>query len=339
MTMRSVVILYNLPAEPAGGQAAPWRESDEGVLNEVAAVEAALQELKVPSRRAGVRRLEDIPAALQADPEAAVFNLVERLDGGVTRFNAVPSVCEALGHPCTGESSDCLSLTLDKWLTKARLSAWGVPTPAGAVVPPGAAADPRALPAPPLIVKPLRSDGSEGIHTDSVLDDPAANLAAAVRRVHEGHGGQPALVERYIAGREFNLSVFAPGGDARVLPLAEIDFSLFPEGRPRIVDYAVKWIPGTIPGRISPRQVPANVDEPTARVLRDIALRAWHACECRDYVRVDMRVDASGGPHVLEVNANPDLSPQAGFPASLAAAGIPFTGFVEQLLRNAEARR
>jgi len=116
-------------------------------------------------------------------------------------------------------------------------------------------------------------------------------------------------------------------------------FSLFPGERPHIVDYAVKWISGTIPGHVSPRRVPADVDPALARRLREQAMRAWHACGCRDYVRIDFRVARGGEPFVLEVNANPDLSPKAGFPAALAAAGIQFPEFVRQMLDNARARQ
>ena len=124
-----------------------------------------------------------------------------------------------------------------------------------------------------------------------------------------------------------------------MLPLAEIDFGLFHPDRPHIVDYPVKWIPGTIPGHVSPRHFPTDVEPGLAQRLRDAALAAWHACGCRDYARVDFRVDGVGQPYVLEVNTNPDLSPKAGFPAALAAAGIPFTEFVRQVLSNAATRR
>jgi D-alanine-D-alanine ligase len=262
---------------------------------------------------------------------------VERLEGGAAAFNYVPAVCEALRHPCTGSPSDSLCLTLDKWLTKARLRAWGVPTPAGVVVPVGGTTDFSVLPPSPLIVKPLCSDGSEGIDTRSLVTDPGAMLTEAVRRVHE-RCGQSALIESFIAGREFNLSLFERNGEVEVLPLAEIDFSLFPNGKPHIVDYAVKWIPGTIPGHVSPRKVPAAVDESTARRLRELAIQTWQACECRDYIRVDFRVDQAGRPFVLEINTNPDISPKAGFPAALAAAGIPFPEFIREILRNAITR-
>lgn len=343
---RGVAILFNQP----GGEAV-CAESDAGVLLEVEAVSRALDALGIAHRRAGVRRLTDLPPALEAGPERLVFNLVERLDGAVTDFNQAPAVCEALGRGCTGNSAECLSLTLDKWLTKARLQAGGVGVPPGIVAPhPGATeagtrrkewqppTDGAGLPLPPWFVKPLCTDASEGIDAArSLVRGDGQALAAAVRAVHEQFG-QAALVEAFVEGREFNLSVIERDGVASVLPLAEIDFALFPEGRPHVVDYAVKWIQGTIPGRVSPRRVPAPVDERTADYLRDTALKAWRACGCRDYARVDLRLSPEGLAHVLEINANPDISPMAGLPACLAAAGIAFPEFIRQMLRNAAQR-
>ena len=188
-----------------------------------------------------------------------------------------------------------------------------------------------------MIVKPLCADGSEGIDGASLVRDPAGHLAQAVARVH-AHDNQSALIEAFVEGREFNLSLLETAGRVEVLPLAEIDFTLFPPGRPHIVDYAVKWVPGTIPGKISPRRVPACAEHSVAERLRETALAAWRACGCNDYIRVDFRVDQAGRPFVLEVNANPDISPNAGFPACLAAAGIIFPDFVARMLRNASRR-
>lgn len=331
---RRVIVLYNSP-DPQ--EQILWHESEAGVLNEVNAVAAALDVLGVACRRHGVRRLDDVPNILKAAPGAVVFNLVERLEGGVQECNRLPDLCRALGHPCTGNTSACLKLTQDKWHTKERLRACGIPVPAACVVPPGAPLDPGCVPPPPLIVKPLCADGSEGIDGASLVRDLGGQLAQAVKRVH-AHDDQSALIEAFVEGREFNISLLETEGRVEVLPLAEIDFTLFPPGRPHIVDYAVKWVAGTIPGKISPRRVPACADDAIAERLREIALATWRACDCNDYIRVDFRVDQLGRPFVIEVNANPDISPNAGFPACLAAAGITFPDFVARLLRNAVAR-
>lgn len=331
-TGEGVVVLFNDPGPSGVG---PWAEADRGVLMAVDAVCAALGELAVPHRRAGILRLTDIPGALAAGTEKLVFNLVERLDGHPTDFNQVPAVCEALGRSVTGSASESLSLTLDKWLTKARLRAAGLPAPEGLVIDVGAR-PPRRLPPFPLIVKPAASDGSEGIFADSIVRN-RDGLERAVERVHAGCA-QPALVERYIEGREFNLAVMQRGEEVLCLPVAEIDFALYPEGRPHIVDYDIKWHPGAIGGRVSPRRVPAPVTPAQRRRLHTLARQVWAACGGRDYMRVDSRMDARGRLYVLEANTNPDLAPCAGFAASLQAAGIPFTAFVAELLANAAAR-
>lgn len=334
--LRPVLVLHNLVSEEPS-----FREtcaaSDAGVLHAVRHVAGALTALQIPHRVAGVRRLAEIPAVFAAGAEPVVFNLVERLDGGVNDCNYVPAVCRAFGRACTGGTTESLVLTLDKDLAKARLASHGVPSPPGVVVPVGEA-PPATLPDGPLFVKPLSSDGSEGIDAGSLVRDKRAQLAAAVARVHR-QCGQPALVEAFIEGREFNLAVMERTGGVVALPVAEIDFSLFPADRPHFVDYAVKWNPGIIAGQMSPRRVPAPVDAATTARLQALACRAWQACGCQDYARIDTRMDAAGKVYILDVNVNCDLSPLAGLPAALAAAGVPFEDFVKQMIENAMRRK
>jgi D-alanine-D-alanine ligase len=329
-----VLVLYNLPSHEHAFRAA-CGASDDGVMHAVKHVADALADSGIPARVAGVRRLTDLPAALAAGSEPVVFNLVERLDGGPHDVNAVPAVCRALGRACTGGDMANLCLTLDKALAKARLAAHGVPVAPGLVIPTGAPI-PDTLPADPWIVKPLCAGGSEGIQPASLVRD-RTHLEPAVARIHSQFE-QDALVETFIEGREFNLAVIERQGAPWPLPVAEIDFSLFPPNRPHLVDYDVKWQPGTIAGQVSPRRVPADIPPDLTARLHDLACRAWHACGCSDYIRVDTRMDAAGSIYVLEVNANCDLCPLAGLPAALAAAGIPFPTFVLDMVANARNR-
>lgn len=331
---KGIVVLHNLPHDAAG-----CAESDAGVMNQVEGVERALQALGITTRRAGVRRLRDVPTALAFGNEDLVFNLVENLEGGPAEAALVPAVCESLARGCTGGSAGCQVVCLDKWQAKAALVAHGVPTPAAAVAAPGQAVPRPALPGGKMIVKPLCVDASEGIDAASVVEggDPEA-LARAVERVHSRFH-QPALVEQFIGGRELNVSILQREGQLVVMPLAEIDFSAFPPDKPRIVDYAAKWLPETFEYQHTPRIIPARVTEETAASVRDAALRAWSALGCRDYARVDFRLDERDQPYVLEVNPNPDISADAGFAAALAAGGVGFTEFVLAMLDNALARR
>ncbi len=331
MPNRPILILHNAPREGGGDHA----ESEAGVLEEVAHVAAALDELKVPYRVASARTLRDVGRTLEAAAEHCVVNLVESLEGATSDACLVPAVCTALGKAWTGSGSWCQLLALDKWQSKCALRAAGVAVPKGVVAPPGRITPRTLAMTPPVIVKPLCADASEGIDEASVIidADPDA-LCACIRQIHDRFG-QPALVERYVDGREFNVSVVERDGVLRALPLAEIDFSAFPAGKPRIVDYRAKWIEDSFEFGNTPRRFPADVDEDTALGIRTAALAAWTAMGCRDYARIDMRLGRDGVPYVIEVNPNPDISPEAGFAAALQAGGTGFAEFVRILLENA----
>jgi ribosomal protein S18 acetylase RimI-like enzyme len=145
----------------------------------------------------------------------------------------------------------------------------------------------------------------------------------------------PALIERFVNGREVNVSLIERNGEVEVLPLAEIEFVDYAPGQPRIVGYRAKWVPDSFEYRNTPRRIPASVPDDVADRLRECARQAWEALDCRDYARVDFRLDDDLQPYVLEVNANPDISPDAGFTAALAAAGVPYAEFVASVVRNA----
>jgi D-alanine-D-alanine ligase len=330
---QQVLVLYN---EPAAG-AAP---SEAGVLAEVAAVQAALEASGIAHRVAGVRTLPEALATVAVGGEAVVFNLVEGFAGGAAEEAVdVPAMCAALARGCTGNSTPCLALTLDKARTKGVLREHGIPVADGVVVRPGEPLPDLVPDAGPWIVKPVAADASEGIDAErSVVASPGPALAAAVTRIHR-ELDQAALVERLVGRRELNVSLLERGGAVEVLPIAEIDFSAFPDGAPRVVDYAAKWLAGAFAFHHTPRLLPAPLPEATARRVRELARGAWHAVGCTDYARVDLRLADDGRLYVLEVNANPDVAPDAGFAAALAAAAIPYAEFVRTVVDNARARR
>ena len=330
-----VLILHNIPRDspPLGRD-----PSRAGVVDEVRAVAAALADLGSAHRVVGASRLSDLPALLAASCEPVVFNLVEGLDSGDDEAILFDALCQAFGKGCTGGDTECLALALDKWRARAVCQAWHLPVPAGVLVRPGREADLAALPPGACIVKPGRLDASEGIRADSSVfdrDDPAGT--DAIRTIHE-RLGQPALVEQLVGTREVNVSIVQRGRRVQTLPLAEIDFAAFPPDKARIIDYAAKWTPGSFAYHNTPRRIPAGLDEDLAERIRGLARAAWHALGCRDYARVDLRLDDDGNVWVLEVNPNPDISPDAGFAAALAAAGIPFTEFIGDMVANALAR-
>lgn len=332
----TVLILHNRVAPDARR---PGDESVSGALAEVQAVAAALKNLSIRHRVADVTRLDEIPSVLAASPEPIVFNLVETLAGDPQDTSYVPALCRAFGKSATGCDTPCMALTLDKTLTKAVLENAGLPVPAGVTVAPGQSLPPRrGLPPGPYIVKPALSDASEGIHSaSSFFPTVGPGLRQAVARVHADFR-QPALVEQFVGTRELNISLLQRGPDIIVLPPAEIEFLGFGPDRPRIIDYAAKWLGDSFECRNTMRRIPAPVSRRTAASIRAMALQAWRALDCRDFIRIDLRMDARERVTILEVNANPDISPDAGFAAALAAGGYAYETFVEIMISNAVQR-
>jgi D-alanine-D-alanine ligase len=330
----SVLILHQaIPSKATGPSAA----SDAGVLDEVKSVAEALKELAIPCQVESATGLADVPRILARFPGHTVFNLIENFDGAPSESMQIPTLCQAFRNPCTGNDTVAQTLCLDKWRTKAVLKAAGLPVPDGQLIPPGTTPVVRKLPPPPWIVKPLSTDASEGIHPGSVIRLNPSALAGAVRKVHTVFH-QPALVESFFGNREINVAILQQGNRLKVLPVSEIEFRNFTPDRPRIVDYTAKWEEKSFEYKNTVRVVPAAIPPAIAKRLRAAALSAWQVLGCRDYARVDFRLDDQGNFVILEVNPNPDISPESGFAASLTAAGIPFSRFVRTTLNNAKSR-
>ncbi|RJP37206.1 MAG: hypothetical protein C4547_05880 [Phycisphaerales bacterium] len=163
------------------------------------------------------------------------------------------------------------------------------------------------------------------------------------RRYQQEQRGEPArrfgdelFAEAYIDGREFNLSLLCGPRGPQVLPPAEIDFVDYPPEKPHIVGYAAKWDDRAFEYHATPRRFDVDeADRGLVETLRALAVHCWRLFDLRGHVRVDFRVDERNQPWILEVNANPCLSPEAGFMAAAARAGLTIEHVVERLLRDA----
>ncbi len=273
-----------------------------------------------------------------------VFNLVESLGGSDwLGGTAAAALLDAMALPYTGSSTEALLLTNHKLLAKQRLNQAGLPTPEWVTADSRRAAGTTGVPGESAIVagttyvvKTLWEHASFALDEHSLVRPvDAAELrkavAGAARRT-----GRPCFAERFIEGREFNLSVLAGPEGPEVLPPAEIDFSAFPAHKPRIVGRQAKWEEGSFDFQNTPRQFDfPPADSALLDRLRQLAREAWHLFGLGGYVRVDFRVDAAGQPWILEINANPCLSPDAGFAAALQRASIPFDRAVQRILADA----
>lgn len=259
----------------------------------------------------------------------AVFNLVEgmRGDGRLGHL-----ACAAFDHfdiPYTGAGTAAYHLSTSKLLTKALLRANGLPTPDWWVSAPPAGRR--------VIVKSVHEHASYGMDQGSVVD--GARAPAEVRSRERRFGGQ-FFCEDYIDGREFNVSVLELDDGPVVLPLAEMRFDALPEGVLPIVDYEAKWDESSPSYTLTTRRMGVEDRESgLASRIRDLTLSCWTAADLRGYARVDFRVSTSGDIHILEVNANPCLAPDAGFAAALDAAGLRFDEGIEAIVKAARRTR
>jgi D-alanine-D-alanine ligase len=259
-----------------------------------------------------------------------VFNLGEGLEGRLFEDARIAWALEAMGYRFTGCDGDALSRSLNKARTKALLAERGVATPPWAVIRHPDEIDKRGLGGLmfPLIVKPVAEDASLGIGPEAVVTNAQA-ARERVAYVVETYR-QAALVEEFVAGREFNVALW--GDPVEVLPLAEVDFSAFADPCQRIVSFAAKWEQGTFEYTHTPVRCPTPVDRRLSGRISRTALKSWHAMGCRGYARVDMRINQHGVPFVVEVNCNPDLSPDAGFFRAARAAGHSYEDMIERIL-------
>lgn len=267
--------------------------------------------------------IDPAPLLAAVRDAAVVVNVAESVGGDPGLEPAVAWLLEWSGVAFTGASGAALAMALDKPVAKAVLAAAGVAVPHGGVLVTGE----EPLPALryPAIVKPARHDASHGIDESSVVAD--AEAARARARVVITRYAQSAVVEEFIGGREFAVGLLA--GD--VLPIREVAFH-HPH---RIVTYEAKRVPASTAFAATPVRQADDLDAWLSERLASTARRAWAALGLRGYARVDIRLDPNGEPVVLDVNPNPDLSPDAGLAAAAAHAGIRYSELVRLIVEDA----
>ena len=320
--------------EPPGSPSRSDRYAEWDDPATIAAVEAAL------ARAGRVVRLEavgDFAERLRVTRPDIVFNIAEGLNGP-SREAHVPAMCEFLDVPYTGSDPLALCLGLDKRRAKEAFRARGVPTADFVLLEAGDAhAHEAALPADfplPAMVKPLFEGSSMGVTEAGYCVTRAEVLACADELCRRY--AQPALVEAFLPGREFTVALLGNGADTRVLPVVEIIFDGLPAGALPIYGYEAKWLWDTTERPLRVFDCPATL-EPTLRgVIERVALDAHRALGCRDWSRVDVRLDASGTPNVIEINPLPGVLPDprqnSCYPKAARAAGLSYDGMLLSVL-------
>lgn len=342
MAFPAVLILFNQPRS-----ASTTPESEIDVLDQVKSVREALHDLGAVTREVGVSCLDDIRRLIAVAPEKVVFNLVEELTPPEFAADAHRIIVEG-NKACTGCSCECLRVCNDKYDTKRRLTAAGVPVPSGVLVPRDskvALADAVNF-AGPYMVKACGLHASEGIDAgiSVVADGDMTALARAVTRLHEEYR-QDAVVEQFVGDMDITVPIVRlrrepdkPGSadDLHVLRPYVLEYH-YPEGHPPVLDYDAKWCQQS--AMYARYTVEWPLIEPPVLLHRLVhcAIAAFRATLCSCYSRIDFRVSSRTGQiWCLEVNPNPDICTDCwGFSTSLVVDQIPFRVFVREMIQNA----
>lgn len=258
-----------------------------------------------------------------------VFNLVESVNNKGSLVYLAPSLLSSMRIPYTGSLLEPMFVTSSKTLAKERMLSAGIPTAQWFTVGSPQTFDPNKT----YIVKPLWEDGSLGLDEHCVFSgaNPELNRLVATLSPDEF------FVEEFIDGREFNISILANGLRPQVLSPAEIIFDAFPAGKPKVVGYTAKWVEDSFEYKHTNRTF--NFSSSDSELLEKLCLlteRCWDVFSLNGYARVDFRVDSAGNPIVLEINANPCISPDSGFYAACEQSGIAFAQAVKRIVNNAQ---
>lgn len=322
MTPRKVIVLHgHIPATAS--------EDEKDVLVEVRHVSKTLETLgftvkKIPA----TLNLNRLKAQITDASPDLVFNLVESLNNSSRFLSAVPYLLEQLQIPFTGSGADALHITTHKLLSKNIMKSLRIPTPAWLSC--EEALHKKIAFKPPYIVKSIWEHASIGLSEKSIHHSKTT-LLNAIRKMRLSQR-RNFFVEQFIDGREFNLSLLETNGDVQVLPAAEICFDGFKD-RPRIVDYKAKWDVDSFEYHHTNRCFPFLTEKSRLKSqIERLALACAQAFNIRGYARVDFRVDHSGKPFVLEVNANPCISPDSGFVAACKEKGYPYPLIIRHIV-------
>ncbi|MBI3577341.1 D-alanine--D-alanine ligase [Candidatus Gottesmanbacteria bacterium] len=271
-----------------------------------------------------------------------VFNIAEGLRGEI-REAQIPAILEMLGIPYTHSGALTQAINLDKSLTKKIWQYHGLPTPRFVEIGPKDKAYVEGLRFP-VLVKPNAEGSSKGIYNDSLIEDPG-RLPGKIRDIRKRFGNG-VLVEEFMPGREFTVSVMGNPGVGKgvyILPIVEQNYDVVPEKYKKFASYEVKWLfEDQLPDARVAYICPAKLEPPLEKLMTELCMKAFTVLDCRDIGRIDLRLDADGKPNLLELNTLPGIMPDPNvvsyFPVAARAAGWDFNRMVGQIIDHARER-
>jgi len=320
MSTKRCCILFNQPRDDA-------LPDELDVLDQVDFVEKNINLLDIETFRKGITDdfMNEV-AVLAADKPDFVFNLVESINNRGELCYFIPALLNMHSLPYSGSPLEAIFITTSKVLTKKTLKKAGINTPQSY----SPSEFSKLVPRNKYIIKPVWEDGSLGITGDSVFTYQPG-FEVRFKDYSDNHW----FIEEYIDGREFNISLIYSDKGPEVLPPAEIIFHNYTEDKPRIVDFKAKWEAGSFEYENTIRDFPGDDLNPVLKErITSTALQCWNEFRLKGYARIDMRIDSNNTPYVIEVNANPCLSPDGGIVAATIAAELPFTDVLQRIIAD-----
>lgn len=330
---KTALVVHNALTDAVPYPDAPITDND--TVSTAGEISEILKDAGVKAQLFPVENLSDLKL-LEKTKTGFIFNCADDNIGDIPfSSHLVPEIAGKKGVPFSGGTAENILLTTDKAATKKVLLKNNIPTAPFIVV------ESQIRPGPlnfPLIVKPVASDGSEGVTQKSVVENQKQLIKAIENNFRLFR--QPALVEKYIEGREINVAILEVKGSAKILPASEITFPKEFGQKYKIVDFESKWRPETPQYNHTPAICPANIPQKLNRQLINLAGKVWKILDLKSYARVDFRIDKYGHPFILEVNVNPDIenSPEIGFPRAAGASGLNYKNLILTIVDSAMHR-
>jgi D-alanine-D-alanine ligase len=311
--------------------------SEIGVIEEFEAIKESLNQRGYQTETFNLLdNIDELCLRLSTRNYDVVFNLVESVGGKSIKEMFVAGIYELYDVPYTGCSAVTLGLCLNKHYAKLMMKGAGFNVPRWRLY-----LNPSTIlfdskPEFPLIVKPSHEDASVGISEQSVVYNENELKEQLEFLYHTLK--QSIIVEEYIEGREINSAILGHR-EKIALPLSEISFETLPDDLPKIVTYDGKWIKDSLYYKNTIPICPAPIEDEFAEKIQKIALEVSNLFGCRDYCRVDFRIDKNNQPYILEVNPNPDISIDAGFTRAAKAYGLSYDELLIQIIDFALERK
>jgi D-alanine-D-alanine ligase len=320
MIPKKCCLLFNQPRDNA-------LPDELDVLVQAEFIEKNLQELGIETYRKGITSdfMNEVADLAESRPDF-VFNLVESINNKGELCYFIPALLNMYSIPYTGNPVEAMFITTSKALTSKTLRSAGITNP-GAYFP---SQYNKLIPGNRYIIKPVWEDGSLDITSESVF-----TFTPEYENKLKGYKDTHWLIEDFIDGREFNISVLSGEKGPEVMPPAEMVFHNYNGSQPKIVDFKAKWEEGSFEYENTIREFPGDNLNPILRErIISAALQCWDVFGLKGYARVDMRIDNNEIPYVIEVNANPCLSPDSGLVAATIEAGLPFTNVTQRIIND-----